>query len=438
MILALLLAAAPVTQVTVTPALEQRTLAIELQVDRSWKGDCLCLDMDGAEVAVRGLSRHPRRPSCFLRPEKGPIRYQLDLARLRSLRDDPDYAADLGRAWLFHDAATLLHPDGFETALRVRFVLGEGVSVATPWPREKDGTFLVSESQLDAGAYVALGALRTLEDVKLDGFSARLTVVEGPKAASDAQLREWIRVALASLGTFYGRSPSRGVAPIHVVLAGMKSAEPGVFGSVLRRAEPSVMLLFGDAAATGFERDWVATHELFHLGNPPTQGRYPWFVEGFTTYYTELLRARRGSLSAAKVWGTLASSVRDSCQPDGTSLRERSRNLATTHDWMRVYWAGACLALRVDVEIRHRSGGQRSLDDVLRELRKAEPLDEDELLAALDRAAGSDLASSHVDATKPLPIEALLTALGVGAVKDDEAVLRDDAPLARLRRSLTR
>ena len=432
----LLFSATPVEHLTVTPDLAKRKLNIAVTFD-GWDGDCLCVDM-GGEDALSGLSRHATQSACFARPAKGPLTYTVDLAKLSRMRNDPDYAADLGPAWLFHDVAAFLHPDGVDTELHVRFVLPKGVSVATPWPQNPDGSFTISPAQFDSGAYVALGALRTLEDLKLDGFSARLTIVDEPKAASDEQLRAWVRGALTSLGKFYGRSPSRGERPIHVVLAGMPSEDPGVFGSVLRRKEPSVMLIYGTKATRGFETDWVATHELFHLGNPPTQGRYPWFVEGFTTYYTELLRARSKALPEGVVWGTLASSLREYCQPEGTTLLERSRDLARNHDWMRIYWAGACLALRVDVAIRVASKGARSLDGLLRELRKAEPLDEADLIAAFDQATGSDLASKHVVETQHLPIEALLRDLGVGAVKDDVAALDDKAPLAKVRQAMSR
>ncbi len=410
--LALVLAATPVAQFSIEPL--GATLKVELTVS-GWKGDCLCLDMAGAEVAITGLPPHPARKECFLRPTKGPVRYAVNLEALRKLRDDPDYAADLGAAWLFHDAATLLHPDGVDTALRVRFTLPQGTSVATPWPQEQDGTFTVTPAQFDAGAYLALGTLRTLDEVKLPGFSARLTLVEGKKAATDAQLREWVRGALATLGTFYGGTPSRGTRPLHLVLAGMPSEDAGVFGSVLRRGDPSVMLLFGSQATAGFEGDWVAVHELFHLGNPPTTGRFPWFVEGFTTYYTELLRARSGAKPEAQAWETLASSAREYCQPEGTSLTERSLNLRVNHEWMRVYWSGACLALRLDVTIRQRSHGARSLDDVMRELRKGEPRSEAEVIAALDHAAGSPLASTHLAETKHVPMDEVFALLEPGS-----------------------
>lgn len=435
-LLALTLAASPVADVKVTAELKKSVLHVELTTS-NWSGDCLCLDKD-VSAALSGLTPHPERADCFLKPSKGPLKYDVSLSRLRRFHDDPDFAAELGPAWMFHDATFLLRLDGAEAEYRVKFVLPEGASVSAPWPLEKDGTFIVSTAQFDVGSYVALGKMRVLDTVQLDGFSVRVSLVDEPKKATDAQLVGWVTGALRTHGQFFRGSPTRGTLPIHVVLAGMPSSDAGVFGSVLRRGEPSVMLLFGRDATSGFDTDWVAVHELFHLGNPPTRGRFPWLTEGFTTYYTELLRARAGGKSLTAAWGTLAESFRDYCAPSGgRSLAEASRELGKSNDYLRVYWGGACLAFRVDVAIRQKTKGARSLDDVMRELRVGEPLDEAGMVAALDAAAGSKVASAHLNEKKRLEIEPLLNDLGVGEVKGDDAVLNDDAPLAAMRKAMT-
>lgn len=429
-LLPLILAA---THFTITPALAKKQLLVEVSLDGPVNS--LCVDMPGAQVAISGLEGDHDYEGCFVPPKTRTFQYTVDLAALRKLRNDPDYATELNGSWLFQDSAVLVHPAplGMNAPLEVKFRLPKGLSVATPWDQRADGTFMFNGAQHDAGAYVALGTLRSLGRLELDGFSAQLTLVDAPKKASDDQLRAWVRHALESIGTYYRGTPSNGTRPIHIVLAGVKgNAEAGVFGSVLRRREPSVMLLFGANAQGGFDRDWVATHELFHLGNPPTVGRYPWFVEGFTTWVTELLLTRAGTQTEAELWKGLAENFRAYCQPSGgVSLQKVSADLKKNHDWMRVYWGGACLAWRTDVAIRVASRNARSLDDVLRALRNGPPLSEDELVAALDKAAGSKVASSHLVATGPLPVEALLKQLGVGAK------LNDDAPLADLRRSLS-
>lgn len=429
-LLPLILAA---TQFTITPVLAKKQLQVDVTLDGPVNS--LCIDMPGAQAAISGLESDHDYEGCFTAPKTNSYRYTVDLAALRRIRNDPDYATELNGSWLFQDSAVLVHPAplGAGAPLEVKFKLPKGMSVATPWDARADGTFMFNGAQHDAGAYVALGTLRSLGRLDFEGFSAQLTLMDAPKKASDEQLRGWVRHALDNIGTYYRANPSNGTRPIHIVLAGVKgNDEAGVFGSVLRRREPSVMLLFGANATGGFDNDWVATHELFHLGNPPTTGRFPWFVEGFTTYVTELLLTRSGVQSEADLWKGFAENFRAYCQPSGgVSLQRVSENLRKNHDWMRVYWGGACLAWRTDVAIRVASKGTKSLDDVLRTLRSGAPLTEEELVAALDKAAGKNVASSHLAATTELPVDSLLKQLGVGAKRDDEA------PLAEVRHALT-
>jgi predicted metalloprotease with PDZ domain len=76
--------------------------------------------------------------------------------------------------------------------------------------------------------------------------------------------------------------------------------------------------------------------------------------------------------------------------------------------YQRVYWGGACMAMRVDAAIRAKSKGTRTLDHVLRELYVSsldEALDEDDLVAKLDLESGGIAGKTlnetrHVDLSK--------------------------------------
>ncbi len=439
----------------ITPRLEQRRLEVATAVSAS-AFTRLCVDMPGAGGALRDVVLHPADggsptelqadpddEDCVHLPSartQASLRYVVDLAALSRHHNDADFASELPGGWVFHDAAVLLHPADLpdDAELRVEFVVRAGVSVATPWKADGPGRFVFSGRQHDAGAYVALGALRTLAPITTPQGTAQLTVLDAPKRASDATLRDWLARQLSTLSAYYRAWPSTWPGPLHVVLAGVPADEAGVFGTVLRRQAPSVLLLFGAQATQGFDDDWVALHELFHLGNPPIDGRFAWFIEGFTTYVSELLRGRAGARDEARVWGDLAQGLRTYCQPeDGVSLGQASRELRRVQNWQRVYWGGACLALRVDVAIRQRSKGKQSLDDVLRALRSSKvKLTEAQVVEALDAAVGGPLARTHLASRTPLPLDELLRALGVGAVVDGRAVLDDSARLARLRRDL--
>ena len=170
---------------------------------------------------------------------------------------------------------------------------------------------------------------------------------------------------------------------------------------------PSAVLWFGAGAHDHqFAGHWLAFHELFHLGQPPVTPRLPWFSEGTATYYEHVLRARSGARPAAEMWGDLKERFGELCADEGTPLSEESRNLRRDHRYRRLYWRGACAAFELDVAIRVKSGGRRSLDDSMRELAalsRTETIDESLLLGKLDAASGG-LATRIVRGAMP-PVE---------------------------------
>jgi len=427
----------------------------------------LCADMAGAAASVRGLRAIPAGgepiavprarddAECFdaPAPASGPltVRYEVDLADLAHRRGDPDWAARAGDNYVFNEESVLLRPDPLpgDAPIEIAFELPEGLSVAAPWtPLDRSGRrFASSARQYDAGSYVALGHLETLAPVELDGGTFELVLLASPHRASSAALREWVARAARAVGAFYRGVPGGRALVLLAPVAGVD--EPGVFGSTLHRAAPSLVLFFGaDAADAKFDHDWMAVHELFHVGNPRLSGKVRWFAEGSATYYQDVLRGRASMEKPEMIWSDLYDGFRRFCDAevapgkDGRaprSLGEESEELRKLHHYTRVYWGGACLFFRADVAIRERSGGQQSLDDVLRALlaRSMEaPLDEDELVAALDEAAGSPLAREQLDTKRPIAMDALYRKLGLEPVASDRVRLNERAPESALRRAI--
>jgi hypothetical protein len=392
---------------------------------RGFPGTRVCADMGGAgrfarEVeqrdaggAFHALSRDRDVEDCFdlLAPSVSgaiggalALRYRMDLGAMSGGRGDPDYSAHAGAGFVFNSDAVLLRPDPLpdDAAITVEIVPPPGMQVATPWRALGGQRFALDSEQFDDGAYVAVTKLHELGDVNVrggGGGGARVHVIDVPRKADDDTLRGWVRGALQSVADFYGEVPG---GRVHVLLMPVRGAdESGVFGTVLRRGLPSVMLLFGaDAEPAAFAHDWVARHELFHLGNPRTAGRLAWFIEGFTTYYEEVLGTRAGAYGVREATEVFANRFDEECQPRrGVSLRKESANL---RHYPRVYWGGACLAFRVDAALRAHG---RTLDEVMRALRRgSDDLDEDAVVAALDRACGAPVAKTALDATKPIAL----------------------------------
>lgn len=432
-------------------------LSMELELAGLPGTEQLCADMTRASRYVRelrlaggpALAADPEDPDCFdlpaVRPEPLRVTWLLDLKELAARTGDPDWATQLGGDFVFSDSAVLLRPDplppGQPVEIEVR--LAPGDRVTAPWTRleGKDparARFLSSSRQHEAGSYVALGKLTVQDDLPVRGGTLGLTLLSTPFAAPAAVVRGWVGGAGRAVADFYGGIPGGRVQVVLVPVPGRR--QPGSFGTVLSRGAASAVLFFGaDAPAESFPGSWLPFHELFHAGNPRVTGKPRWFLEGTATYYQDVLRARAGARTRQEMWDDLWDGLRRYCDPArGLSLREESRQLPRSHRWMEVYWGAACLLFRADVAIREQSGNARSLDDVLRELRRRSeqaPLDEDALVAALDAATGG-LAGRLLDATAPVPgMEPLLKRLGLEPA-DGGTVRLADAPLSALRDSI--
>lgn len=436
----------------------------------------VCLFMDKAGQAIRqmrwaslaapneetSLPPLPEDNDCFALPERTPagwvVRYQLDLRVLAQRFGDPDYAENLDGTFVWNEQAVLVHPVPFSlhSNVDISVQLPPGMPLVTPWelvaPRDRDGAarYRSTGSQHDGGSYVLMGSkLHTMPDVLLgpQGSRLHLTLIDLPRKTDDQLLRRWIEQAGQAVASFYGPLMPKDVTVSLVPLAGSRSA--GIYGTVLRPERPSVVIFYGaEGTSNDFANDWLATHELFHIGNPQVAQRVPWLVEGFTTYFEGLLRARNQMIPREQAWAELASGFQRHCQPEGkVPLRTESARLKQTHRYQRVYWGGACLAFGVDLAIRKRALQERpgkrekqrrpqSLDEVLRGLRRQSleaALSETDILRTLDEAAGQGLATRLLDERQHIPVETWLAELGVTARSSSQVTLRMDAPLASVR-----
>ncbi len=137
----------------------------------------------------------------------------------------------------------------------------------------------------------------------------------------------------------------------------------------------------------------VASHELFHVWNvklirpaelqPYDYAREQYFrtgyvAEGLTTYYGDLLLARAGVFSPEQYLAELNTTLRKHFDDDGArflSVADASMDLwldgykaGAPHRKVSIYHKGALAALLLDLQLRAETGGQKSLDDVMRAL----------------------------------------------------------------------
>jgi hypothetical protein len=332
-----------------------------------------------------------------------------------------------------------------DAQVTARFHLPDGVRVAAPWPRVRDGdeAFALDPRALLLEGRIAIGRF-AIEVVEAHGCRFELAVLDGPRNATAEGIRRWLVTAAGALAHLYGRFPKdRALCVVRPVPARRPAM---VFGQATRAGGDMLQVLLASGAPDdALPGEWIGVHEMLHLGTPWTAREESWFQEGFVTYYQEVLRARAGLLSEAEAWANLLDGFRRGAGTGtGTSLREESREMHRTHAYWRVYWAGAAIALSVDVAWRRASGGRHSLDDAMRlwwrrHGRLDRPRTGLELLAEADAALGlpvaTPIARGALEASSFPDLETLLAWLGI-SLEGHSARLDPSAPGAATRSAI--
>jgi len=230
-------------------------------------------------------------------------------------------------------------------------------------------------------------------------------------------------------------------------------------GDGMEHFNSSQIIISGELSGTGLaDALETAAHEFFHLWNVKrlrpaglgpfdyTREQYTrslWFAEGVTAYYAYLHLLRSGVWTRQQFLEHMAEEIRGLELEPGRLLM--SAESSSFHAWfydrspqmqetnfanttISYYNKGAVLGMLLDLEIRARTGGQKSLDDVLLAMYRkfyAPPGDyyglghgyeSEDILAAVNAAAGSDFATffaRYVRGTEPLPYTWTLASAGL-------------------------
>lgn len=201
----------------------------------------------------------------------------------------------------------------------------------------------------------------------------------------DRLVEDTKRIVAAGSALFGGLPYDEYTFILHVV--------PAMFGGLEHRNSTSLVVDRWGFRGREYEKTiGLVAHEFFHVWNgkrirPAVLGPFDytrenytrnlWVVEGFTTYYTEVLLRRAGILSPQRFLEKIGESI---AQYESIPGRlEQTLEEASFDAWIRFYrqdenspnsqisyyLKGMLVAMLLDLEIRRITGARRSLDDVL-------------------------------------------------------------------------
>lgn len=371
--------------------------------------------------------------------------YRADIGTIAQ-QHEPDVGWKSGDDLVAAPQLWLLRPDAQGDAdAEISIELPAGWNVSAPW-RElgRDGgriRFAIPNTPADWSAAVAFGKFSE-ERIELPGGVLRLTILHDGDAAQHAKLRAWLdKVAHASLSA-YGRLPLPEVQVLMIPVGARRGAV--MFGQSVRGQGNALELLIDPARpAAEFDDDWMAVHELSHLMHPYLGDRGSWLAEGLATYYQNVLRARAGLLTAAQAWDRLDEGFRRGAKATaGDTLEDVARDMHKSHQFQRVYWAGAAYWLTVDRDLRR--GGALSVDEALARFRNCclpayREWRPEDFVARLDALTGSDTFSRRYREFAAMPRfpewQKVYEALGI---RDggEQLAFSDAAPDAAIRNAI--
>ncbi len=333
------------------------------------------------EIAIRGAG--DRTNVC--------VRYAVPLAQAM-----PTGGCGNVVGWLFR-------PRRFARNVRVTatFEMPMGMRVAVPWRQTGEASYAIDSSTFRFAGYGAIGNVDT-EEIEAAGARIRLHLLEPETFQSRALLLEHAATSAQTVATLFGRFPSDTLDVCVVPSPGNATHDAIRFGLLgTGGANPSATLFVRpNADAAAFARGWVAVHEFSHLALPEVPRRDRWLSEGVTTYHQEILPVRANRRPPREGWRRLFEGFSHGRERGtGRTLADESRDMFQTRAFQRVYWAGAALALMIDVELRRQSEGRHSLPSALRTLSgewERRAYRAEEIVAAIDRVTNTTVATQIV------------------------------------------
>lgn len=328
--------------------------------------------------------------------------------------------SDLNDRHAFWNSANLLmYPDGLlgaASTVKVEPFGGWKIAAALPAVQGAPNTYRAENFDVLYDSPFLVGDFKTLP-FEVKGVPHRV-VIDGEGNYEPERLRRDAQRVVEAQVEMMGEIPYRDYT-IFLLLAPAR-------GGGLEHLNSTALVYprFGFATAEDWRGfDTLVSHEVFHVWNVKrirpdalgpfdyTQENYTrllWVAEGVTSYYENLLVRRAGLMSDRQYLQLAAQEIQKLQQTPGRllqSIEESSFDAwieyyrpdeQTVNSAVSYYDKGAIVGLLLDLEIRRRSNGARSLDDVMRALyndyfKKSRNYTPQDFQREAERAAGGGL-----------------------------------------------
>ena len=345
----------------------------------------------------------------------------------------------------WNNAALLMYVDGHLNApSTLRVEAPPGWKVATGLPAVAGGeqnTFRAENFDVLYDSPFEVGTFKTLA-FEVKGIPHRI-VIEGEGNYDAERMRRDVQRIVEVEAEMMGEIPYRD----YTFILNLRPSGGG--GLEHLNSTALIHTRFGFQTVSDY-RDFLSlvAHEFFHLWNvkrirPDALGPFDytkenytkllWVAEGFTSYYEKIFLRRAGLISTTDFLTLTAKDIQDLQNTPGRLVM--SAEEASFDAWVKYYRTdensvnsqisyydkGALLGMLLDLIIRQRSNGARSIDDVMRHLyteyyKKGRNYTPEDFQRACELSAGSsleDFFKRYVRGRDELDYNAALSGIGL-------------------------
>ncbi|HUE97472.1 MAG TPA: PDZ domain-containing protein [Longimicrobiaceae bacterium] len=336
-------------------------------------------DGSGLRLAWRKVDKNTWRVEAGSGPMLARYRVYANELTVRTSHVDSTHA-------YLNGASVFMYVRGAEReGARLRIDAPAGWRIATSLHETDTGSFRAADYDELADSPIEIGRHRTIVWDQ-EGIPHRYAVWGGEEIDEERLIADTRGIVEVCSEMFGGLPYDRYLFLLHVVPGGRGGLEHSTSSSLqvppawLSGAEYQSLLA-------------LVAHELFHvwLGKrirPEPLGPFDytaenytrnlWVVEGFTTYYTDLILLRAGLITRPRYLERLGDSIARLHALPGRMhqtledssfdawIRFYRPDSHTPNAQISYYHKGALVALALDLEIRRATSGERSLDDVMR------------------------------------------------------------------------
>lgn len=313
-------------------------------------------------------------------------------------------------------------PTRVQSPCTVRFEMPQGWQVASGLRAGDDGLFHAPDYDVLADCPTKLGVFQRFEFTSLGKPVAAVLDCAEDLTFDHAQWLAGLAAITDEAGSIFGGHPFDNYVFLFTL---SRTGGGGGLEHLNSTAIGHSRALFQRNPSTTFG---ISAHEFVHTWNvkrlrPVELGPFAydranrttglWLAEGVTSWYGDVLMARAGHTPVEQFWKEQAAAIAGWENTPGRAHTSPMR--ASWMVWDRqapdrkvdYYGAGQVLGLLLELQVRHASGNQRSLDDAMDAMFRAcgklgRGLTEQEIATHLSDAAGTDLrgfVAKHADGT---------------------------------------